>query len=328
MSVTYAQRKATKKRATENDKTRTLKEQYVIKVDNIADDQPEILNSSFAGVPKVGDAHPTDSSVTVKDRDLEPTESRLVWLMNVTFSDEVSSVDTGGGGGGGLEALKVTIGKWDESFILEVDLSNDKKQIRNSAGDRIKYESTRPQIMITISTQTQDPSFQKFQGLQGTVNGDPVNWLGFKFKKNQMLYDEYRAVSIGNNTWAEDHIFKIRQAPKLEGSRSGGGAFGGRDWGWQPYLLDAGFNELIDVDGVKTLMPIKAQQVEGDPRPKRAVTQEWPLDGGVHIPADDIDGNQQWLSFQTYDENNFNGAFHFDFSTILTRNEQKELGLR
>ena len=250
-------------------------------------------------------------------------------MMTVVYSDAVSSSDPGGGGGGGLEALKVTISKWDEAFIMEVDLSADKKQIRNSAGDRIKYESTRPQIMITISTQTKDPSFQKFQKLQGTVNDNQVNWLGFKFKKHQMLYDEYRAVSIGSNTWAEDHIFKVRQVPKLKASRAGGGAFGdNRDWGWQPYLLDAGFNELIDVDGVKTLMPIRPTQSDGDDRAKRAVTQEWPLNKGEHIAADEIDGNQQWLEFKTYSENNFNGEFQFKFETILTRKEQKELGLR
>jgi len=325
MAVTYAQRRPKEKGADEDDKTRTLTEQYIIKVSDITDDQPTILNSSFADLPKVGDAHPTDSSVTVKNRSLEPTDSRLRWLMNVTYSDAVDALSTsGGGGGGGPVVLKVTVGKWDESFIMEVDVSNKNKRIQNSATDKIKYESTRPQIQITFSAQTKDPDFVRYQGLQGTVNKNTVRWLGFVFLGDQVLFDEYRATSVGNNTWQEDFIFKMRQVPDVSG---GGGGNTPRIWGWQPRLLDAGFNELIDVNGQKQLTAIKAPQAAGDKKPPRAVTQEWPLDGnGIALAADEIDGSKVFLSFQTFVKSDF-GQFNFDFESILSRNAQERIGL-
>jgi hypothetical protein len=334
MSVIYANRKSTEKRADEDDKVRTITEVYIVKTDTDSDDQSVILNSNFSGnsatgaiaLPQVGDSHPTDSLVTVKTRSLEPTDNRRTWNMTISYDNAVDSISTGGGGGGGPQVLKVTIGKWDETFIMEVDVKG--KSFRNSATDKIKYESTRPQIMMTFSAQTQDPDFVKFQELQGTVNKAPINdWLGFNFLADQVLFDEYRATSVGNNTWQEDFIFKMRQVPDVN-DRDGNGPDAARQWGWQPRLLDAGFNELKDVDGQKELMPILAKQKEADNSPKRAVSQPWPLDGaGKQLPADKIDQNKHFLEFKAYSSEDFS-KFQFDFESILTRNEQAQLGLR
>ena len=330
MAVIYANRKSTEKRADEDDKVRSITEVYIVKTDNDSDDQSVILNSGFGGnsatgaiaLPQVGDSHPTDSLVTVKTRSLEPTDNRKTWNMTVSYDNSVDSLSTGGGGGGGLTVLKVTIGKWDETFIMEVDYN--KKDFRNSATDKIKYESTRPQIQMTFSLQTQDPDFVKFQGLQGKVNKAVVDWLGFKFLPDQVLFDEYRATSVGNNTWQEDFIFKMRQVPDT----SPGSDPNKRDWGWQPRLLDAGFNELLDINGQKQLSAIKAAQKQGDTKPPRAVTQEWPLDGsGVALAADQIEAGRIFNEFKAYASDDFS-KFDFKFETILTRNEQEQLGLR
>jgi hypothetical protein len=334
MSVIYANRISTEKTGSEDDKVRTLEEQYRITTDVITDDQAVILNSGFSGnsangsiaLPQVGDAHPTDPLVTVKSRSLEPTENRFEWRMNVSYSNAVDALSSpgGGGGGGGPVVLQVTIGKWDETFILEFDYSNTPKRIKNSAGDPIKYESSRPQIMMTFSSQTQDPDFVKYQGMQGKVNDGPVKWLGFDFKKDQILFDEYRAASIGNNTWREDFIFKVRQVPDISGN---GRAIITRHKGWQPILLDAGFNELKDKDGQKELGPIFATQKASDKSPPRPVTQEWPLDGnGVHLPAEIIEGSKIFIEFQAFVQDNFN-KFDFDFQSILTEDEQVQVGI-
>jgi hypothetical protein len=74
MSVIYANRISTEKTGSEDDKVRTLEEQYRITTDVITDDQAVILNSGFSGnsangsiaLPQVGDAHPTDPLVTVR----------------------------------------------------------------------------------------------------------------------------------------------------------------------------------------------------------------------------------------------------------------------
>jgi hypothetical protein len=329
MAVIYTNRRSTEKRADETEKVRTITEVYIVKTDTDSDDQAVILNSGFAGnsatgaiaLPQVGDAHPSDSLVTVKTRSLEPTDNRRTWNMTVTYDNAVGSLSTGGGGGGGLQVLKVTIGKWEETFIMEVDYNN--KDIRNSAGDKIKYESTRPQIQMTFSLQTQDPDFTTYQKMQGTVNKALVKWLGFEFLPSQVLFDEYRATSVGNNTWQEDFIFKMRQVPDMSGNK----VDPARDKGWQPLLLDAGFNHL-GYSGDKELKPIYPKPSAGEKQAKNAVTQEWPLDGnGVALAADEIEGARIFKEFHTYKSEDFN-KFEFKFETILTRNEQVQLGLR
>jgi hypothetical protein len=178
--------------------------------------------------------------------------------------------------------------------------------------------------MMTFSSQTQNPDFVKYQGMQGKVNDGPVKWLGFDFKKDQILFDEYRAASIGNNTWREDFIFKMRQVPDISGN---GRAIITRHKGWQPILLDAGFNELKDKDGQKELGPIFATQKASDKSPPRPVTQEWPLDGnGVHLPAEIIEGSKIFIEFQAFVQDNFN-KFDFDFQSILTEDEQVQVGI-
>jgi hypothetical protein len=330
MAVIYANRKSTEKRADEDDKVRTITEVYIVKTDTDSDDQSVIMNSGFGGnsatgaiaLPQVGDSHPTDSLVTVKSRSLEPTDNRKTWNMTVSYDNALDSLSTGGGGGGGgPQVLKVTIGKWEESYIMEVDVKGERFQ--NSAGDKIKFESTRPQIMMTFSSQTKDPDFVKFQGLQGTVNKNDVRWLGFNFVSDQVLFDEYKATSVGNNTWQEDFIFKMRRVPDVS---QGTGLDASPIWGWQPRLLDAGYNELLNVDGDKQLTPILPRPSAGAKRAKSAVTQEWPLLEGEHIPADDIDFSKVFLQFNSYIQSDFT-AFDFDFESILSGDEQQQLGL-
>ena len=206
---------------------------------------------------------------------------------------------------------------------MEADYNG--KTFKNSANDKIKFASTRPQIQISFSSTTKDPSFIRYQGLQGTVNKGAVKWLGFNFLPDQVLFDEYRATSIGNNTWQEDFIFKMRQVPDVN-NRDGANA--PRKWGWQPNLLDAGFNQLVKNNGIDESMPILALQKDDDPSPKRAVTQPWPLDGaGVALAANKIDDNKVFIEFKAYASEDFS-AFQFDFESILTRNEQQQLGLR
>ena len=330
MAVIYVNIKPDEKKADEDDKLRTLNDQYIVKTDNDLDDQATILNSSFSGdvsnnsiaLPQVGDSHPTDSRVTVKNRSLEPTKNRKTWLMNVTYNDAIDSKsDPGGGGGGGPVVLKVVVDSWEETFIMEYDYAGER--FKNSATDKIKYESIRDQIMITFSAQTKDPSFVKYQGLQGKVNSGPVNWLGFKFLTDQVLFKSYRATSVGNNTWQEDFVFKMKQVPDT----SVGADPNQRQWGWQPLLLDAGFNELVDRNGQKELTPILSVQAQGDKKPPRPVSQEWPLDGaGEALAADQIDAGRIFLEFQAYSKTNF-GAFNFDFESILTKNAQVNVGL-
>ena len=330
MAVIYANIKPDEKRGDEDDKTLSLTDQYIVKTNNDLDDQSTIYESSFAGssangsiaLPQVGDSHPTNSRVTVKSRSLEPTKNRRTWHLNVTYDDAIDSLSTSGGGGGGPVVLKVVIDSWEESFIMEVDYA----QVRfaNSATDKIKYESIRDQIMMTFSAQTKDPSFTKFQKMQGKVNSGPVKWLGFEFSADQVLFKSYRATSVGNNTWQEDFVFKMKQVPDT----SVGANPDAREWGWQPNLLDAGFNELVDRNGQQELTPILSIQAQGDKKPPRPVSQEWPLDGGGGaLAADQIDGSRVFLPFQAYSKTNF-GAFSFDFESILTKNEQQQLGLR
>lgn len=331
MAVIYANRRSTEKRADEDDKIRSITEVYIVKTDTDTDDQATILNSSFSGnsatgaiaLPQVGDSHPTDALVTVKSRSLDPTDNRRTWDMTVNYDNAVDSLSTSGGGGGGPKVLNVNIGKWSEFFIMEFDYEGT--PFLNSANDKIKYESTRPQIQMTFSAQTKDPDFVRYQGLQGKVNKDPVRWLGFNFLADQVLFDEYRASSVGNNTWQEDFIFKMRQVPDVHNNNGGDAP---RQWGWQPYLLDAGFNQLVDIDGRKESIPIHAPQKDGDKTPKRAVTIEWPLDGfGKALAADQIKQNKQFLNFKAYGSTDF-AQFQFDFESILSTNTQQQLGLR
>ncbi len=194
------------------------------------------------------------------------------------------------------------------------------KQIRNSAGDKLKFESVRSHVMITISSVSTDPKFDIYLQAQGKVNKLKVSWLGMTWEPGQLLFDDYKATSAGFNTWREDFVFKSRQVPNLESPSLDTE----RTSGFHAQILDAGFNE-IKKDG--TLGPILTKQKEADKPSNRPVTQPWPLSQGEALARDQFDGQREFLQFKTYLETRFNAIFHFDFESILTKNEQEDLGI-
>jgi len=303
MAVTYSQRRNSL-RGNDDSKVRTIIDIYKINVNSVEDDQSTILSSTFNGIPQVGDAHPNDSLVTVKKRSVDRTDNHLQWDMTVTYNNQSDSSDQGGGGGGGGQIIKVTITAWQETFILESDFNG--KLAINTAKDKLKIEAVRYHPMITITKVTQNPNLKVVKE-DGGVNNAPVNWLGFNFSKDQLLFSAYNADSIGNNTWNENFVFKARQVPNLDSKSSSNEV----TKGWQAQVLDAGFRELIDGN----LTPIYVLKDDGKKTTSK-VSQPWPLNGGEAIAPKDIANDRKFLEFKTHRHINF-GQFNFDFSPIF-----------
>jgi hypothetical protein len=313
-------------RGDENDQTRQLIELYRIQTDN--EDKPsEIYDDPFPGIPRIGDPHPIDPLVTVKSRRVTWTGNRNWYTMEVMYDNNSSAQDSGGGGGG-VEVLSVQVSAWYEDYILEFDVNG--RPIRNSASDKIKYQSRRPHPLITVSAQTREPKMKDFLQNLGKVNSDFVSWLNgqLEFKVDQLLFDNYNAQSIGSNTWKEDFIFKARLVTSptngsanildVEGKGAGQPPQAIRDAGWQPFLLDAGLFEVFIENGVKVKRPIRPVEKEGDKRPTQPVTSDWPLDsgGGAQTREQVEEGKVFYRNFQTYERFNFN-LFQFDFTKVL-----------
>ena len=112
-------------RGDENDKQRQLIELYRIITDSDTDNPSTIMDDPNGDIPQVGDPHPTDPLVTVKNRRITFTGNRRTYTMEVTYDNNSSSQDPGGGGGGGeVKVLEVTIGAWYEDFIQEYDVTS------------------------------------------------------------------------------------------------------------------------------------------------------------------------------------------------------------
>ncbi len=301
MSVISSNRRDPKN-ADEDDSVRRLKDIYIIKTNNDSDEQTDILDSTFAGIPKIGDSHPKDPLVTVKNRSLRHTKNRKTWEMDVFYSNQSDSSDQGGGGGGGT-IIKVFVETWEESYIQEKDFNDE--LIDNGVKDKLKYEATRYHPQIRIIKDTQDANLQ-ILGEVGKVNDQPYSLLGFTFEKDQLLF-LYTAESLGNNVWRENFLLKGRLVPDLESG--GGGAE--RAKGWQAQLLNAGFWEIVDGERV----PIYVKKPDGT-KGTRPVNQPWPLQVDEAIDRDQIDANREFLQFQTVARMSF-GLFTFDFSPVF-----------
>jgi hypothetical protein len=323
MSVTSCKRRSLEKTGSDTKTEQKISDQYIVTVSSENDDQVTILASNFSEVPQIGDPHPNpESTATVKARNVEPTENRLTWLLNIEYSNATSTSDQPGQGSS-TEVLTVTIGKWDETFILESDYAEKSALLKNFAGDKLRYEATRPQFMITLSAITQDPSLDKFFNAQGKVNLKDVRWLGFLFKPDQLLFDEYRATTIGNNTWREDFIFKGKKVPNFTTSEKDTTT---TPKGWQPQILNAGFREKLP-DG--TVRPIQPKEAPGDDkRDPEPVTQPWPLNNdGSALARNELDQKElitftEFVAFQRVD---FNAIFDFNFDAVLTREERRQI---
>jgi hypothetical protein len=335
MSVIKATRKDDK-RGTDDENKRQLIDNYIIEVDSTSDEPSTIYDSQFSDIPQVGDSHPTDPLVIVKTRTVKATQNRLWYEMEVNYDNSAEGGDQGGGGGGGgpVEVLQVSVTSWYEDFIMETDVNGI--PIRNSATDKIKYQSRRPHPLITISAQTKAPRMKDFLQNIGRVNDGFVSWLNnqLQFLTDQLMFDQYNAESIGANNWKESFVFKARLVPSptnntaalLNKPAKGKGVPPKpvREAGWQPELLDAGFFETFIEDGVKVKRPIRPVEKEGDKPPSSPTTSEWPLNsGGIALSREQIEAGKVFFrSFQTYEKFNFN-LFQFDFTLVLEEKKKK-----
>lgn len=137
--------------------------------------------------------------------------------------------------------------------------------------------------MLTISSITEDPRLKDFFDYQGTVNTDVVTWLGFSFQPDQLLFDEYRATTIGANKWREDFIFMGKKVPDYTGGTKDGND---RSKGWQPQLLDAGFREINDSGKRVPIRPVA--DPGGQERESEPVTAPWPLSEGKALARSEL----------------------------------------
>lgn len=317
--ISITRRNKPKLRGSSNASTRVLKEQWKITVDSLEDEPSTILDDPM--IPKEGDPHPVDSLVTLKTLDIKNSGEYFTYFMDLVYDNNEDS-SSPGGGGGSIEVLSVKIGTWEETVIEEQDYAG--KPYRNSAGDKIKREVKRPQPEIIISAQTREPKFKQLLPLRGAVNSNPVNWISIEFDKTQLMLWDYDAETIGNRTWKENFIFRGRYA-KDEQSPKGDPR--DRSKGWQPQIIDAGFWELVEIDGEKVKQPIYETGTKGGKSSTKPVTQPWPLNGqGEAIDRDRIDDDRIFLDFTGFPETDFS-VFVFDFKKILDDKFAKALGV-
>jgi hypothetical protein len=317
-------------RADEDDQRIQFIELYRVITDSDTDTPADILNDSNENIPRVGDPHPVNADTIVKNRRVTFTGSRKVYTLEVTYDNSLNAGDPGGGGGGGaVDVFQVTVGAWYEDYIMQYDVNG--VPIRNSAGDKIKYQNRRAHPMITVSAQTQAPRMGLFLQNLDRVNDAQVNWLNGQliFLENQLLFDSYNAQSIGNNTWREDFVFKAKLVVSptndtagllnVEGKGAGNRPPQIRNAGWQPYLLDAGYFEVWIEAGEKVKRPIRPLEKDGGKVPTQPVTTEWPLDsGGGALTREQVEeGKVFYRNFKVKEKFNFN-VFNFDFTQVLT----------
>lgn len=304
---------------------KSYREVYIVTVED--GDQPAtILTSNFADMPQVGDPHPIDTQVTVKDRSVKGTANRTIWnlTVNYEFAPEASDSGGGGGGGGGLEVLNITGGVWYEDYIAEQDFGQNPKRYKNSAGDPYEQTKTRSHPQFTVITRSQEYLVPMFIYLTNHVNNNTWSFLGLSFQENVVLFDEFNFKSLDNGFWEYTFTFKARLAPRPVTSSAERETGEDQSMGWLDILLDAGYREK---DENEALIPIilkdKNKQKTSSP-----VSSPWPLDGaGKALSQEDAKDNNFlfWNEFQGKPRMGF-WIFNFNWTSLLTKKALKEGG--
>ena len=282
-------------------------------------DQPAtILTSNHPDVPQVGDPHPIDTRATVKSRSVKATKARELWILTVMYEYALGSGEDGGGGGGGggQQLLDITGGVWYETYTAQQDANN--KAYKNTVGDPIEKQSTRPHPTFTITTRSQNFVVPVYWGLTGQVNSGPFSMFRINFPKHTLLFDEFNFKSMQNGWWEYTYVFKARMvnAPKTYDSEQNGEDNDNRSGGWTDYILNAGYREKRENGAIGPIIP---RQEDGQERLGTPVTSPWPLDKeGKAIPRADFKQKAEWLEFQEYPETWFR-VFAFNWESLLTR---------
>lgn len=307
--------------AQEDEKTLSVTEEFLIQVTS-GTTILDVLQSEDESVPKPGDPHPDNTlDLIVRSRNIRFTEplNRLYFIMDVEYDDNSNLDLPTNVNSNNIQVLKVTLDSWSETIVLENTVDGQDLPIEDTANSKIKYETEAYYPRITITSQTQDPALNNFIKLTGTVNsGKIVNWLGMSFERDQLLFENYKATSVGNNTWQEDFIFKAKFVRDFSY-----GAGAERIKGWQPQLLMAGFWQIVDGERVMIFAP--NQEGAGQATQSEPVSEPWPLDdNGAALKPEDIENRRVFKEFVTYKREDFS-VFRFDFESLITREKEKQL---
>ena len=329
MAVIFCERKSNLKYNEDQAKSE-FSEEYIIGTNSDNDEPATIKTDTFPTIPRVGDTHPIDTTAKVIRRSVDATDNRRYWIMTVTYSDSQTSDSGGGGGGGGggISVLSVDLDEWMEQYIQDYRLDGQGGKpipLVNSADQPILWEAERPQVLLTISALTDNPGLGELINLVNTVNDATVTWLGMRFAKGQLMFANYRASNSGGTKWQESFIFKgkIYNAPIDYNNQAD------RQGGWQPFILNAGLMEWKqNEEGQKELVPIYPKESDDSKPSNTPVSEPWPLDdAGVALSRKEIKERANYINPQMFTYADFS-RFRFNFTDLLSRDKQKQLGLR
>ena len=258
---------------------------------------------NYAGLPKVGDAHPQLSGYEVASREFEEGRGKDKVTVEVTVNYEPVTSETSGSG---EDERVCVVDEWgwnDGTDEKELTSGVDGTPVLNSAGD--PFESV-PTVSTPAPTFVKVMKFKQRQSGWGDVmccvNAAAVTIGGITFPIGSLLCSCVEKRLIGSKDWKYQYTVNLKYKSnkvKLNGANVL------TDIGWDVAVSDAGMREL-DSNNKKVLIRLKDKETGK----MSTVNSPALLDGQGHKVGDDEEAEPYNFRFQAYARANIPAWFY------------------
>lgn len=271
-----------------------------IEVYHVFSDDPDELSSAVraaddgsTSIPELGDAYPDNSSAFCsKVVPQQQENSRLYWIVTVTYETPQSQDDTGGGGGGDPTTFDDRIAWGSRTIQVPVEVDVNGLPIINSAGDKFDPPPTKDKYLLEVSISTNQSSYTGIESknYMGKINDANVAFTGWTAAAGTLLCASIEAQNKYKNNYEYYEVTYV---------------FVYDPEGWVLSLLNVGFNERTqDRNGNLTLKHIEREDDDGN---LVRVPNPVPLYGagsgfeGQAVPASELARSTSYINYIDFD---------------------------
>ena len=259
--------------------SRTYTHTYKLKTtDPTSEGEYEV--GSFAGLPVIGDPHPSDPNSVVVDIDVNNTSPPNGWTVVVSYSDKREF-------SGNVAQDEVLVSFSSENYEVLVQRDKDGYGLTNSAGDPFytppTAQATTINANVSFNAYSLSTSYLLFLDY---VNETSCEVGGVAFAARTLKYGN---LQVGQRQYRNGlPFYPVSYQFKFNPNT------------WDVSILDAGFRE-INLRGVAVAILDEDQQ---------PISQPHPLNGSGYALATPINPNQyQYRTYKVYNEVDFGSVF-------------------
>lgn len=212
-----------------------------------------VADDGSTAIPSLGDAYSGNSSAFCSE--ISPTQqedSRLHWLVAVTYSTPQSQDDAGGGGGSDPTTFDDRISWGSRVIQVPVEVDRAGLPIVNAAGDKFDPPPVKDKYLLEVSISTNQSTYTGIESKNyvGKINDASVAFTGWTAAAGTLLCADIQAQNKYKNNY---EYYEVTYVFVYDPDT------------WVLTLLNAGFNEKTkDRNGNITLKHIERENEKGE----------------------------------------------------------------